>query len=504
MADLFSGLHDELAGFAGDFPAAYITTDSFSHLTVDRLKEAIKMMGGKTLPAGEGKLSAVLRDVEWSTKKLDIVLVPSANPSIPDREVDVLLTSDLKITVDVFITNESAKIISNVIISIAKARIHLRAEDNLLILEGSEFDCRRQIDRLPNADQLLAAANIDPLEAARVEGHIGYGVITQAVTTALARRSEISLDILFPAINFGTAIKLNILASGMALGIIPTEKVRINNSAHCTCVDGPDFEVSRTTVTNTSPPNPGKNDAIGKIELGGPLPDNKDPLKDFGSRIQNRVGLVGLYIPRQFAEDLTVEAMPSIKVKASDNGTVGFSAEANVGFNNLRVSFDLRGGGILLDIDLDISISAYCDMELFKGLRVPIGWAMVMHEQGSAASVQLGFYPAVDNSGTVSLKSTLIKSDMGRYVAVVIGIGSALKLIGVTAWIGFLIDVVLSAIVSNGLPIALKKEIGKFLGKNEWKLIEGMAVVNPLRRLQSAAPFDVKATSLLASFDYKG
>ena len=83
----------------------------------------------------------------------------------------------------------------------------------------------------------------------------------------------------------------------------------------------------------------------------------------------------------------------------------------------------------------------------------------------------MGFYPAVDQSGTLKLKAILQDVDMGQYVAVILGIGTALKLIGVTAWIGFLIDVVLSAIVSYELPFALRDEVKKYLGQNEWPLL---------------------------------
>ena len=109
--------------------------------------------------------------------------------------------------------------------------------------------------------------------------------------------------------------------------------------------------------------------------------------------------------------------------------------------------------------------------------------------------MQLGFYPSVDSSGTVRLKSTLKKADMGSYVAVVVGIGTALKFIGVTAWIAFLIDVVLATILSVGLPIALKKAISDYLGNKEWKLIEGLPLVDQTKPFYPAAPFDALASS---------
>lgn len=497
-------IHGELANLSKANPAGYISTQSFAPLTLDRLLSAIKLMRGMAIPAGTGKLSASLRDVVWASKPAASLTRPrniTTNPVFEDRELDVVISSNFDIIIDIFITGQPSQVISEVLMSISDARTHMRAENNVLILEGADFDSKRQITRLPGADALLTAAGIDLLEAAHIEGHIGYGVASQAVTDALAQRSEISLATVFPAIDFGRTIKLAILIGGEALGIIPTETVTINSSAHCVCSEGPDFNVNRTTIINTAPPNPRPGDEVGQVTIGGPVPDNKDPLRDFGRRSPNRAGSAGLYIPQEFSEALTVDVMPAIKIVVSDNGTIGYRAEANVGFKNFRVSFDQTGGGILLDIDLDISVSAYCDMKLFKGLRLPIGWAVIEPAQGSKASVQLGFYPSVDGSGTVRLKSTLKKADMGKYVAVVIGVGTALEILGVTAWIGFLIDVVLAAILTNMLPIALKKEIGKHLANKEWKLIDGVPVADPASHWVPSAPFDVTTSSLLASFE---
>lgn len=497
-----SALHQELANLSQANPAGYIETPSFARLTVGRLDATATLLKGKEIPAGSGVLSAVLRDLHWSSQPR-ISLTPPRNPAFPDREVDVIIPSTFDITVEIFISGDTSKVISQVVMSITDARIHLRAESNVLILEGADFTAVRHINRTQNAGALLTAAGIDPLEAARIEGHVGYGVVSQAVTAALAQRSEIPLATVFPAVDFGKSIKLAILVAGGALGIIPTEKVSIVSSARCVCTEGPDFEVSKSTITNTAPPDPKPNDQIGKVTIGGPIPDNKDPLRDFGPR-SSGTGMAGLYIPKAFAEALTVEVMPAPKIVASDHGTIGFRAEASVGFKNFRVSFDVAAGGILLDIDLDISVSAYCDMELFKGLRVPIGWAIVAPAQGSKARVQLGFYPSIDSSGVVKLRTTLKKADMGSYVAVVIGIGTALKFLGVTAWIGFLIDVVLAALLAHGIPIALKKEISKYLGSKEWKLLDSVPVIDPAITWYPKATYDVGPSSLLASFDVKG
>lgn len=496
-----NNIHDELELLSGALPAGYIRVFPLARVVLDRLLQNISLLKGKPIPAGNLQLEAALRDVNWAGPAGAVFARPGA-VAFPDKEVDILVNSSFDVIIDIFPAGEPTQVVSTVTMQISDARCHMRAAENLLILEGSNFDAKRNIQRTPDAADILQNAGIDPNEAAYIEGHIGYGVVSQAVAGILGQRREIRFADLFPVIDFGKNIKLAIIDNGGALGIIPTDAVSFHKTAACHCSDGPDFEVEHTTITNTAPANPGVNDEIGEISLGGPVADNKDPRTDFGPRPSNRDGMAGLYIPTDFAREMTVEVMPAVKITASDNGTIGYRAEATVGFSNFRIGFDLSGGGILLDIDLDVSVSAYCDFELFKGVRVPIGWAVINPQVGSKAHLQMGFYPSIDSSGTVKLKSTLKQVDMGKYVAVVIGIGTALKILGVTSWIGFLIDVVLSGILSNGLPVVLKKEISKYLGNKEWKLIDGLPFSEKNRWW--SAPYSVKANSLLVSFDYRG
>jgi hypothetical protein len=496
-------IHDELAAAAGPLPGAYIETRAFARVTQGRLINAVRLLAGKVLPAGSGVLSASLDLAAINAaESLTVSIAPPLKAN--ESEVDVVLAPALSINVKIFLSADPSKILSDLAISLEDIRVHVRARNNSLVFDGVDYQIRRTITRTPDADDIIKAANIDPLEAARVEGHLAYGVVSQAASLSLAKRSEWPLSSIFPALNFGKSIRLIPIAHGAALGIIPADDVTLVNTSRCTCADSGDLQHSNTTVVNTAPADPQPNNELGKVSIGGPLPDGKNPLKDFGPRSIGG-GAAGMYIPRAFASQLTISAMPAIKITASDDGWIGFRAEASIGFKNFRLGFDIQNGGITVDIDLDISVSAYCDMEIFKGLRLPIGWAVVMPTNGSSpANIRIGFYPSVDSNGSVKLKSTLIHADMGSYVAVVIGIGTALKLLGVTAWIGFLIDVVLAAILSNGLPIALKDAIKAKMSNGEWKLIDGLPVFDSRHKMYPAAPFHVRADSLLASVRLDG
>jgi hypothetical protein len=143
-------------------------------------------------------------------------------------------------------------------------------------------------------------------------------------------------------------------------------------------------------------------------------------------------------------------------------------------------------------------------MDLGCGIRLPIGVALINAKPGSHARLEMGFYPSVDQSGAVKLTAILQKVDMGQFAAFVTGIGTALEILGVSAWIGFLIDVILSAILSNKLPSVLRDEVKKYLGQNQWVLMRFGQLLNDTYALQNspikyAAAFDVEGDTMLAS-----
>lgn len=522
-------IHEELEMLAGNNPAGYISLKPFAKLTLNRLNETVRLLKETRIPSGTGVLSAALSSMSWSKQAVAKFSGDIGSP----LEIDVLIPEEFFVTVDIFISDfekpeesgdpkkgpvNQASIISKLIVRVSDTRVRLKARNNVLILEGATFDSSKRIERDQNADSRLMAAGIDLLEAARVEGHLVYGVISQAIALSLAQRTEIPLSEIFPAVDFGTTIKLISIDGGNALGIITDKAILIPDQSSRNCNNGPDLQHSESELNTILPENPQRlqeYDQVAVGSIGGPLADNKDPNRDFGARYQDRdergEGLCGLYIPLEFAGALvtgamyavgvmpSIAVMPAVKINISDkNNTIGYEAEANIGFNNFRVNFDISSGGILLDIDLDISIYAYCDFEIFKGRRLPIGRAFI--KQKDPASIQMGFYPSINNDGVISLKSTLKRADMGSYAVFVIGLGDALKFLGVSWWVAFLIDVVLANILSRKLPVELKKAVNEYLGSKEWKLLNGLAVSDDSIRWFPGVLFDTTPDSILISF----
>jgi hypothetical protein len=102
------------------------------------------------------------------------------------------------------------------------------------------------------------------------------------------------------------------------------------------------------------------------------------------------------------------------------------------------------------------------------------------------------------------LTAILQKGDMGSYIAVILGVGSALG-----PWCNRFpwVFAVLSAIVSWKLPSVLREQVSKYLGRNGWLLLQFGDLIKqmpyPLKGLFSA-DFDVDTDSFLASVDYRG
>jgi len=499
-------IHTEIKNLAGGKPAAYLAVELINALTIQRALAAIKQIRGVEIPVGQRLLSARLESGVFNSKPLDTARLVKYQNALPNQ-IGLKLNSALSAIVKVFVKGDASKLISTVTVVASDIMLLGSYGNNVVGFEGIDFHPVTAVTRDPLADRVLMDAGIDQLEAARVEGLIAYSAINSSIGASLAQRKELSLSDFFPAFDFGTFAQMIPLNSGKALGIIPSEFTRVE-SAVCKCASGPDLGVSKSGDTITVPANSQAGTALGSVTIGGPLPEGINPLSDLGRRF-NGSGSAGVYMPKAAYSGLTVQAMPAISVHASDDGFIGFDAHATVGFSGLKVELDVQKGGIIVSVDMDISVQATCTLDIGCGIRLPIGYAIINAASGSAAKIEMGFYPAVDGSGTVKLTGILQNVDMGKYVAAILGVGTALEIIGVTAWIGFLVDVVLSAIVSYKLPSVLRDEVKKYLGQNEWKLISGGEMLRasypPFDKF--SAPFDVdvdpiRGDTILASVSY--
>jgi hypothetical protein len=464
-------LPDELAKLAKDQPAAYLSVDFFNTIVFSRFAEAIKRITAVEFFLGSQHLLATAISKADFSGTAGATADIHADPSDPKHQhIALLLRSALNIEALIYIKGDKSKLISAVSVVISQVAVRGSYKDNQLLFNGVDFKTTVKITPGPDPEQTMRDGGItDVREGTRIEGLVAYGAVPEVITNTLGQSHVVNLAELFPSINLGAEAALYPIQNFKKLAIVPAS-FEINQAAICSCTPGVPLSVQSTSGTLTAPANPHNGDSLGQIKIGGPIAQNIDPLKDLGNRFKSNRGFVGLYMPQKTYEGLTVQVLPAIEIVAQDNGFIGFDARATVGFSKPAVALDAAGGGITLAFDLDISVQAYCTMDIMC-VRVPIGHAIILPAPGSKAHLKMGFYPAIDADGTVKLKAILQECDMGSYIATIVGIGTALEILGVTAFIGFLIDVVLSAIVSAKLPGALKDEISKYLGNNEWTLL---------------------------------
>jgi hypothetical protein len=504
-------LHQQIKQLAGPNPAVYLSKDFVNVLVVSRFTASIaKLAGVEFLLGDQRQIAATISSATFSNAPgTKAAFIP--DPTNPNNDTILFkLRSDLTVVAKLYIKGKPAAALSTITVVISGVTVQGFYKDNALLFSGVNFTQTSRVDPDPDRDDHLRQAGLQDPQAAYVEGLVALGAIPQALRQTIGQNRTIDLFTLYPAFNLGKSAKLfpvenDPVNQGEYLAIVPAD-FSINQAATCSCAPGVALGTSQSTSTVVVPADPQNGPLAGQISIGGPIPQSIDPARDLGPRPGDRIGIAGVYMPRQTYEGLTVRVMPAIEVDASDNGFIGFDARGTVGFSKPAVSLDTVKGGVLLDFDMDISVNATCTLDMIC-FRLPIGRAIINPAPGSQAHLQMGFYPALDSDGNVKLKAILQKVDMGSYVAVVLGIGTALEVIGVTAWIGFLIDVVLSTIISIKLPSVLKDQVSKYLGNNEWVLLHFGDLIKEtygLRGRRFEAPFDLDADSFIAAVDYRG
>ena len=506
-------LHQQLKALAGSNPSVYLSKDFVNVLMVSRFTASIAKLAGVEFLLGDQKKIAatVLKAAFSNIPGTEAAFIE--DPTNPNHETILFdLRSDLTVVAKLYIKGDPTAVLSTMTVVIRDVRIQGTYRDNNLLFAGVDFSQNTQVIPDPKRDYNLQQAGLQDPQAAYVEGLVALGAIPQAIRQTIGQSRSIDLFTLYPAVNLGKSAKLfpvenDTAKLGTYLAIVPSDW-SINQAAVCTCAPGVPLGTSQTSSTVVVPADPQTGPLNGQISIGGPIPQSIDPARDLGPRPGDEIGTAGIYLPRPTYEALTVKVMPAIAVEASDNGFIGYDAWGTVGFSKPAVSLDVVKGGILLDFDMDINVNATCTLDMIC-FRLPIGRAIISRAPGSSQPhLQMGFYPALDSDGNVKLKAILQKVEVGTYaVFVETAIGAALEVIGVTAWIGFLIDVVLSTILSIKLPSLLKEGISKYLGDNEWVLLHFGGLIKETYGLKGRnfeAPFDIDADSIIAAVDYRG
>lgn len=479
------GIYSEIAARAGTNPAAYLSSQLFTNAMTERLLSVASTFQGKTIPVGPGVLSAIFDGFGANWKPQAVLQDDAALPGA----VDIRILLPLVVGVEIVLSKSPKTVITTISLQAENICARLTASNNSITVSNVRFDQppKTTIVRDGNALANLKAAGIDPTDAARIEGYIVYAAIPQTVAIAISPDITIDLASIFPAINFGTSIRLFTLDGGRALGIFPADDATSGNMP-CTC----GYEVNRRTqptqITRVNPANPTIGQPALQVNLGGPVPDGKDPLKDFGPRRAGKSndpsGLAGIYIPKPIAIELAPISIPPFNVTVQSDALIGYTANGHVAVKSAPLHFDAIEGAFIVKVYFAINERLYdglgtVDCNPMKGVRAPVGAFVFTNSGLIAPSITLGFYPAIDSNGGLVLQNQIISSDLGTYIIMVMSFTDVMALFGgLNGFISFIADTILGQLVGRDLPGRIEETVGAVLQGLHWTLIQTLAILD--------------------------
>ncbi|MGO6859794.1 hypothetical protein ACCS99_19990 [Rhizobium ruizarguesonis] len=485
-------IHEDLAYYAGDRFAAYLDNEALGEILQATINRQAQTLLTKRIIPKDSILGARLSVFTWGNKNIKTTI---SDPNPGSNDIAVFLGTTATIAVEIFRSDASSNVLSTISFSLSEIRVPIAYQNNKICLSQAEYSIK--VDEFKRADP-----GSNDIELARLEGVIGYSVVPKVIANILSQPIAYDLSILFPSIHFGSNAKLFAVNNGRAVGIV-TEFTM--NEGHLPCIcDGPDIGLKPPPVFQDDSQGKGEGDTIGTGGLSTPIPEGKDPHKDFGLR-PNGSGVAGLYVSRKTASVITRidRAAQDINLSVSDNGFIGFTADATVSFGEASLSFDAAGGGIFVDQDITVGVNVVVTQDLCLG-RVPVGGGFAfcspLHPN---PNVRLGFYPTVDQQATVKLRGTLVSIDDLNLTLVAASIYDLLDF-GIGFLAQFIGKNVLSNVMADKLGSAIRNKLKEQISSSQWDLIDGVpvAVRNDVRRI-CTAPYDVGPESLLVSFEYR-
>jgi len=452
-------LHNEISNIAKDIPAAYFYSEVLRSLLLSRIANVVNGLSGLPVPAGSQVLSGILSTATFTGAATVHTTDLGGAPSL----VEMAFDDDFVVEIAITPTATPGDVISNVKLTVSSITTTLSAGSDKVTASDFTYAQVVTITRTPNADAIILAQVIEPIEAARVEGLIAYGSAPNALAQIFSNHPGLSLTELFPAIQFQGRLDLRRLDSGRAIGVFPVS-MKLNATEICECADFPEVTTQQGSGVATGAAPPAE---FGEISVGGPT---VPAAKNLGPR-SNGVGSLGLYLPESTYREMSFKAMPGIVITAQDNGVIGWDARASVGFKNFDIQLEPAEGGLLFSMELDIAVNVLVTMDLGCGRFV--SGASYCIPQGNS-TVKIGLYPALDGSGRIVLTPVLKEVSISKFLCLTVGPGALLDLMGAAWYVGVVIDLVLAAIISNNLPIALRKAVVEKMAQAAWPLIDSL------------------------------
>lgn len=468
-------VHDDLNSNHRDKYALFVGENAISYLCLEALQKDLQYTIGSTIEITKKPFAVSLKSVSSANGTPSSSI--SGSLDYLDNEVLLKVFGGLVLDVDIGISGQNntiKDIFARVKMIVKDISFAIETTSNALTCTPNKAEFIPELTRIPEEEfqVILDRNNLDPTDVARVEGLISLSAIQTLITSALNREHEISLVKLFPGVTLKGQIKTEIFGntevSKRTLCIIPADGFDQTPGSACECSDVGDGmgDIDPGTITDNR--DTGNTHPAGTITIG--LPRVPNPSSVNLGRRANGIGDIGIYFPQSEIINFGSDTYPAVNVRAKDNGFIGWKASATAAFKKSNIRLDQSRGAIVIELTFNVEISGKMHADFGK-----LGKSTICNfdaEQKRDSELVVAFIPVL-NRGEIYFKPVIEKLRCGSFeVEVNIGklIGSGFGTKG--AVIGFIVDEILSHNIEMKLPRKIRKEIGKYMSKNAFKLID--------------------------------
>lgn len=488
-------LHQEIAQVLPDRPAIFIDEETLSKVTLGEANIVLKNFVGYEGKITDGKefyfrvarIGTVLEPDSFETPKAELADI--GTPDLPEivlktvggLRVEVVLSLRSNSAVDEFCT--IVMLASDIAFGISSGNSGISIRP-----QGAQFVPSISVLADEELDLIAGAHGVTTAEINRIIGMMAYSTIQVMLSKTLDTSSTVSFDALFPGVVLNGYIESRVLPSGpntRALVVSGSDGIEVKPGTTCTCADS-DGLGEQTDSQIGYDENAPDGSPAGSITVGGISPVDPNTIPDFHSTGQG-IGWTGIYLPRATADTIVKGPYPGFKVTAGGGGFVNWEASGYVNFSSVKLtSFDAADLSIGLFLRFGVDARGVIRLDFGKLGNPKVGEFWADQVLGVYANtLELRFKPAISD-GVVYIKPYIKSMNIGPFQVMV----NFFKILGSPfgakgAIIGFIFDVILSAIFSHNLPIRLRRELAKAFANSQWKLID-LSEVLRLRQINGS------------------
>jgi hypothetical protein len=447
-------VHSEIKAIARDKAAVFIATALLRSFLERGLLLSLRNYLKRPIASPVGALSVTLTQCSYNPANAQYSLTsPSPN------NLQIVLGTSFTALFTIHPTADPAAPLSQVSVTVSSVAADIRISASALLMSSSDQKLTTILTPDPNRDATIKKLNLDPTEVTRVEGLLLYGVIPKVVSSSFSNGEPVNFKEVFPTLRFSGPVDTHIIIDGIA--IVPGAGVGLDDTPVCKCsVHLPDFG----TTINKSPAN-------GAAEVDFKIPPLPKP-GDLGRRTDKKTGFAAVYLPQKYYTQMVASPRPAITQPFGNNGFIGWDGGYTIGFGLPAVTIDPPSLSILVKLELLISVDVQVTMDIPCVGRRPIGVAVARNTSGTS-TVSIRYYFVTDAAGKLQIKPHVEDISIYPFTVFVVTFSAWLSYFGpVAAFVGFVIDVILAAVIAHNIPIELRHAIEEQAGSGAWPLVD--------------------------------